>query len=250
MALEGAERRIGRWWRRCSTAERVKYGLAAFAAAGASIVVLIIALGPRPVLIGAGVLALLTLRGRRVVLRWGGASSPGEAAEAERARRRDLIARFGHVPVAELANSKAPLIEPAAPSASETNWTAADLERARRAELVQRYGRVPLTDLADPRHGTTGPLHVEGPPATSALGVGMAFGPSFTLHVGAEGGAPSSSSIKPSTVSAPPPEVAETEPPPGSSPRPVAAATFGQPIVEHRRAPWRRRPSRSGSIVE
>lgn len=141
-----------------------------------------------------------------------------EARQEELERRRDLIARYGHVPLSELAESRASFLDPRPPLPPQL--TPEEAERARRAGLVARHGHVPLTELADPAHVPAvllppppAPFPVPNPRPAAVAG-----------------------SSSPARRSAPPPA-----PPP---PAPAA-----RPIVEPGRS-WGRRRRPSGGIVE
>lgn len=237
MTLEGAAERAGRWWRRRTPGERVAFGAAGLAAAIVAVaLVLVFELQGPILLIGALATAGLWKRKPAVWARLGGLfATSGDPAGDERERRRALIAKYGHVPLAELAASQAPLMETTPPEAPAPSPE--ELERTRRGALTAKYGHVPLTELADPRHIGSYPLAAD--PFSSGR-TGLKAAPR--------------TEAQPTPVFAPVP----TPQPKRSgqehrgrlNPAPSSPPGGGKPIVESGRRSWGRRPSRPGSIVE
>lgn len=234
MTLEGAAERAGRWWPRRTSAERLAIGTAV-----ATVVVVAVVLmgaldmeGPS-LLIGGLVAAALWKRRALVLSRLAGAlSTPEDPALRERERRQALIAKYGHVPLADLATSTAPFAELPSPVRNAPP-SPEELERERRRALTAKYGRVPLTELADPRHLGTSPLRSD--PFGS---VGASPRPSPA----------SLPALAPVERPAPAPSAKVRER--ARAPVPSIPARTGRPIVEEARRSWGPRASRPGSIVE
>jgi hypothetical protein len=227
MTLEGAAERAGRRWRGLTPAHQAATAIGAVATVAAAVTLVAVFDLEGPLLVLGVFLWAMARKGK----------GSADAARDEGERRRALVAKYGHVPLTDLAASRAPFAETAPRTVPPPTPSPAELARARREALVARHGHMPLTDLADPTYAPE-PPSVWEPLGADPANVEAALDP---FPAAAQSSAPAT-----------PPLPTPIHPDWKAQLRPASSsrAAGGKPIVESARRSWGRRPSRPGSIVE